>query len=197
MKNALKGINGLFNVSILTSVVILVIGIFLFIQPDTVIRMISVVLGIIFLIPGITAMIDYFKEKNSASLVLGVITILVSLILIIKTDLVASILPFILGIYFVVNGITRLQYALELKKQGYTSFTTSLVFSLLIMICGILFILNPFEGAMALTQMIGMFMIIYAALDISNTVVIKRGMKVVTKNMKNAVIEIEAEEKND
>ncbi len=197
MKNALKGINGLFNVSILTSVVILVIGIFLFIQPDTVIRMISVVLGIIFLIPGITAMIDYFKEKNSASLVLGVITILVSLILIIKTDLVASILPFILGIYFVVNGITRLQYALELKKQGYTSFTTSLVFSLLIMICGILFILNPFEGAMALTQMIGMFMIIYAALDITNTVVIKRGMKVVTKNMKNAVIEIEAEEKND
>lgn len=197
MKNALKGINGLFNVSILTSVVILVIGIFLFIQPDTVIRMISVVLGIIFLIPGITAMIDYFKEKNSASLVLGVITILVSLILIIKTDLVASILPFILGIYFVVNGITRLQYALELKKQGYTSFTTSLVFSLLIMICGILFILNPFEGAMALTQMIGMFMIIYAALDITNTVVIKRGMKVVTKNMKNAVIEIEAEEKDD
>ena len=31
MKNALKGINGLFDVSILTSVVILVIGIFLFI----------------------------------------------------------------------------------------------------------------------------------------------------------------------
>ncbi len=197
MKNALKGINGLFNISIFTSVVILVIGIFLFIQPDTVIRMISIVLGIIFLIPGITALIDYFKEKNSASLVLGVITILVSLILIIKTDLVASILPFILGIYFVVNGITRLQYALELKKNGYTSFTTSLVFSLLIMLCGILFILNPFEGAMALTQMIGMFMIIYACLDITNTVVIKRGMKVVTKEMKNAVIEIEAEEKND
>ena len=197
MKKAFKGINSLFNVSILTSVVILVIGIFLFIQPDTVIRMISIVLGIIFLIPGLTALIDYFKEKNSSSLVLGIITILVSLILIIKTDLVASILPFILGIYFVVNGITRLQYALELKKDGYTSFTTSLVFSLLIMLCGILFILNPFEGAMALTQMIGMFMIIYAALDISNTVVIKRGMKVVTKNMKDAIIEIEAEEKND
>lgn len=197
MKNALKGINGLFNVSILTSVVILVIGIFLFIQPDTVIRMISVVLGIIFLIPGITALIDYIKEKNSSSLVLGIITILVSLILIIKTDLVASILPFILGIYFVVNGITRLQYALELKKDGYNSFTTSLVFSILIMLCGILFILNPFEGAMALTQMIGMFMIIYATLDICNTVVIKRGMKVVAKEMKNAVIEVEAKEKND
>ena len=197
MKNALKGINSLFNVSILTSVVILVIGIFLFIQPDTVIRMISIVLGILFLVPGITALIDYFKENNSSSLVLGIITILISLILIIKTDLVASILPFILGIYFVINGISRLQYALELKKQGFSSFSTSLVFSLLIMLCGILFIINPFEGALALTKLIGTFMIIYVILDISNTVVVKRGMKEVTKTMKDAVIEIEVKDKND
>lgn len=195
MKNALKGLNGLFNISILTSIVILVIGIFLFIQPDTVIRMISIVLGILFLVPGITSLVDYFKENNSASLVVGIITILISLIMIIKTDLVASILPFILGIYFVVNGISRLQYALELKKQGYSSFPTSLVFSLLIMLCGILFIINPFEGALALTKIIGIYMIIYAILDISNTVVIKRGMKQVKQEMKNAVIEIEVNEK--
>ena len=195
MKNALKGLNGLFNISILTSIVILVIGIFLFIQPDTVIRMISIVLGILFLVPGITSLVDYFKENNSASLVVGIITILISLIMIIKTDLVASILPFILGIYFVVNGVSRLQYALELKKQGYSSFTTSLVFSILIMLCGILFIINPFEGALTLTKIIGIYMIIYAILDISNTVVIKKGMKQVKQEMKNAVIEIEVNEK--
>ena len=195
MKNALKGLNGLFNISILTSIVILVIGIFLFIQPDTVIRMISIVLGILFLVPGITSLVDYFKENNSASLVVGIITILISLIMIIKTDLVASILPFILGIYFVVNGVSRLQYALELRKQGYSSFTTSLVFSILIMLCGILFIINPFEGALTLTKIIGIYMIIYAILDISNTVVIKKGMKQVKQEMKNAVIEIEVNEK--
>lgn len=195
MKNAFKKINSLFNVSILTSVIILVIGIFLFIQPDTVIRMISIVLGILFLIPGITAIIDYLKEKNSGSLVVGIITILISFILIIKTELVASILPFILGIFFVINGISRLQYALELKQQGYTNFPTSLVFSILIMIWGVLFIINPFEGAMALTQITGIFMITYAVLDIANTVVVKRGIKVVEKSMKNAVIEVEVKEK--
>ena len=195
MKDIFKRINSLFNISILTSIVILVIGIFLFIQPGTVIRMISIVLGILFLIPGITALVDYFKEKNSASLVIGIITILISLILIVKTDLVASILPFILGIYFVINGISRLQYALELKKQEFANFTVSLVFSILIMLCGVLFIINPFEGAMKITQIIGMFMIIYSVLDISNTVVIKRGIKTAEKDMKNAIIEIEAVEK--
>ena len=197
MKNVMKGLNRLFNVSILTSVVIFVIGIFLFIQPDTVITMISVVLGILFLIPGITSLVDYFKEKNNSSLILGVITCLISLILIINTKFVASILPFILGIYFVVNGISRVQYALELKKQNFDKFSTSLILALLIIVCGVVFIINPFDGALAITKIIGIFMIIYSVLDISNTVIIKKGISDIQKGMKNAVIEIEAVEKND
>lgn len=195
MKNIMKSFNKLINVSILTSAVILVIGIFLFIQPDTVIRMISVVLGLLFLVPGITSMVDYFKEKNNSSLIVGIITILISLILIINTKFVASILPFILGIYFVVNGINRLMYAVELKKQGFTDFSISLVLALLIIFSGIIFIINPFEGALAITKIIGIFMIIYALLDIINTVIVKKGVKEIEKSMKLAVIEAEVKEK--
>ena len=197
MKNWIKGFNKLINVSILTSAVLLVIGIFLFIQPDTVIRMISVVLGLLFLVPAITSLVDYFKEKNNSSLVIGIITILISLILIINTEFVASILPFILGIYFVVNGINRLMYAVELKKQGFVDFSKSLVLALLIIFCGIIFIINPFEGALAITKIIGIFMIIYSLLDITNTVIVKKGMKDIEKSMKLAVIEGEAKEKDD
>ena len=197
MKNFMKSFNKLINVSILTSAVLLVIGIFLFIQPDTVIRMISVVLGLLFLVPGISALVDYFKEKNNSSLITGIITILISLILIINTKFVASILPFILGIYFVVNGINRLMYAVELKKQGFVDFSKSLVLALLIIFCGILFIINPFEGALAITKIIGIFMIIYSLLDITNTVIVKKGMKDIEKSMKVAVIEGEAKEKDD
>lgn len=195
MKNWIKGFNKLINVSILTSAVLLVIGIFLFIQPDTVIRMISVVLGLLFLVPAITSLVDYFKEKNNSSLVIGIITILISLILIINTEFVASILPFILGIYFVVNGINRLMYAVELKKQGFVDFSKSLVLALLIIFVGIVFIINPFKGALAITKIIGIFMIIYSVLDIINTVIVKKGIKDIEKSMKLAVIEGEAKEK--
>ena len=195
MKNWVKGFNKLINVSILTSAVLLVIGIFLFIQPDTVIRMISVVLGLLFLVPAITSLVDYFKEKNNSSLVIGIITILISLILIINTEFVASILPFILGIYFVVNGINRLMYAVELKKQGFVDFSKSLVLALLIIFVGIIFIINPFKGALAITKIIGIFMIIYSVLDIINTVIVKKGIKDIEKSMKLAVIEGEAKEK--
>lgn len=198
MEEIKKGMNKIFNASVITSMIILVLGIFLFIQPDTIIHMISIILGGIILIPGITSLIDYFKNKYQPSLISGVITIIIGMILIINTKLVASILPFILGIYFIVNGINRLQYALQLKKQGI-HFSTSLVFSILIIICGFLFIINPFGGALVITKVMGIFMIIYAVLDLSNTVFIKKEMQQMNRNMnmKDAVIEVEVEDKND
>lgn len=194
-----QGLGKIFNVSIVTSVIILVLGIFLFISADLIIRMISVILGVIILVPGVTSLVDYFKTKTNTSLIMGVITIIIALILMINTTFVASVLPFILGIYFVITGISRLQYALELKKSGSTNYTKSLFVSILIMVCGILFIINPFGGAIAITQVMGIFMIIYAILDLSNSVIIKRELREMTRaaGMKNAVIEVKAEEKND
>jgi len=196
MEDIKKGMNKIFNVSIVTSVIILVLGIFLFIQPDTIIRIVSIILGGIILIPGITSLIDYFKNKYQPSLITGIVTMIIGLILIINTELVASILPFILGIYFIINGINRLQYALELRRQRM-NFTTSLVFSILIIICGILFIINPFSGALAITKVMGIFMIIYALLDLTNSILLKREMHEVHDNMKNAIIEINTGDKDE
>lgn len=194
MDDIKKGMNKIFNTSVVASVVILVLGIFLFIQPDTIIHMISIVLGGVILIPGIISLVDYFKNKYQPSLISGVVTIIIGLILIINTKLVASILPFILGIYFIVNGINRLQYALQLKKQNL-NYVASLVFSLLIIICGILFIVNPFGGALVITKVMGIFMIVYALLDLTNTIIIKKEINEVRQEMKNTIIEIEAEDK--
>lgn len=194
MDDIKKGMNSIFNTSIITSVVILVLGIFLFIQPDTIINMISIILGGIIIVPGIISLVDYFKNKNQASLISGIVTMLIGLILIINTKLVAGILPFILGIYFIISGITRLQYALQLKKQNI-NYTTSLVFSILIIICGTLFIINPFGGALVITKVMGIFMVIYSLLDLANTIIIKKEMNEVKQTMKNAIIEVEVEDK--
>ncbi len=194
MEEIKKGMNKIFNASIVSSVVILVLGIFLFIQPDMIVHMISIILGGIILIPGITTLMDYFRNKYQPSLITGIVTIIIGLILIINTKLVASILPFILGIYFVVNGINRLQYALSLKKQNIP-YTTSLVFSILIILCGILFIINPFEGALVITKVMGIFMILYSALDLCNSIILKREFREAEQNMKDIVIEAEVKEK--
>ena len=199
MEEIKNGMNKIFNASIVTSVIILVLGIFLFIQPDTIINMISIILGGIILIPGIISLINYFKTKQQSSLIMAVVTILIGLILIMNTALVASILPFILGIYFVVNGINRLQYALILKNNKADNYVASLIFSILIIICGALFIINPFGGALVITKVIGIFMIVYAFLDLTNSIILKKEINVMKSktSMKDTVIEIEVDDKND
>ena len=196
MEDIRKGMNKIFNASIATSIVILVLGIFLFIQPDTIIHMISIILGGIILVPGVISLMDYFKNKYQPSLISGIITIIIGLILIVNTKLVASILPFILGIYFVINGINRLQYALQLKKQKI-NYVTSCIVSILIIVCGVLFIINPFGGALVITKVMGIFMITYALLDLTNTIIIKREMHEVHQEMKHAVIEADIEDKDE
>lgn len=197
MEGIKKTINKLYSISLFTSVVILALGIFLFIKPGTVIDIIALVVGILFLIPGVTELVDYFKNKNQASLVTGIITVIVAIILMAYRRLIASVLPFVFGIFFVINGINRLQYASQVKKEFGLQDSKPFFMALLITITGIIFIIYPFTVAEVAFQMMGLFLCIYAILDIVNTVVIKKEVVNVGKEMKNAVIEIEAKEKDD
>ena len=195
MKNFVKGISMLYNVSLFTSVVILAIGIFLFIQPGTVMDIIAMIIGILFLIPGVTALVEYFKEKNQASLFFGIAMIIISVVVMVYRKLIESIFPFVFGIFFIINGISRLSYALSVRKEYGVSDSKPLFMAILIMLCGIIFIVYPLTVAETAFQIMGLFLCFYAILDIVNHIVVKKDIKNVAKEMKNAVIEIEAKEK--
>ena len=195
MEGIKKGLNRLYNVSLFTSVVVLAVGVFLFINPSAVIDIIAVIIGILFLIPGVTSLVDYFKEKNEASLVTGIITILVAIVIMAYRKLIASILPFIFGIFFVVNGINRLQYALEVRKEYGVKDSKPILMAILILLCGVIFIIYPLTVAETAFQIMGLFLCIYALLDISNHVMVRKSINEVKKEMKNAVIEAEVKEK--
>lgn len=171
LKNELQKI---FVTSMITSVIMGVMGVFLLLKPDFVLTTLSTIIGIIILIPGIISLIDYFKTKYMPNLVIGVIAGILGLVFIFNPTFISSILPFVLGIYFIINGLSRLQYVFEMKKNKVPQYVSSFISSILILVCGILLIINPFSGAMAITQVIGIFMVIYAVLDIYNVVTTKQ-----------------------
>ena len=195
MKNVMKGLSMLYNVSLFTSVVILAIGIFLFIQPGTVMDILAVIVGILFLIPGVTALVEYIKEKNQTSLFLGIAMIIIAVVVIVYKKLIESIFPFVFGIFFIINGINRLTYALSVRKEYNVSDTKPLFMGILIILCGAVFIIYPLTVAETAFQIMGLFLCIYAVIDISNHVIVKKDIKNVSKAMKNAIIEVEAKEK--
>ena len=176
-------IKGLFVSSLISSIIMLVLGILLLIEPDFILGTISLIIGVVILVPGIISLIDYFKNKYNANLVVGVIACILGFAFIFNSEFVVSILPFVLGIYFIISGISKLQYGLTLRKNQVPNYMRAIIASILTLACGILLMINPFGGALAFTQVAGIFTIIYAVLDIYNACFIRKEMKQVIKRI--------------
>lgn len=184
MEHLKKGMNKLFATSLISSVIMLVLGIMLLIRPDFIINVVSTVIGLVILIPGIVSLVDYFKTKYNANLIIGVVACIIGIVFIFNSKFVSSILPFVLGIYFIINGISKLQYSMELRKNKVTNYMPSVITSILLLVCGILLMINPFGGALAITKVLGIFMIIYSGLDIYNATIIRKEVNNVIKVIK-------------
>ena len=101
-----------------------------------------------------------------ASVVLGVVIIK-------NPHAIASIIPFIVGIIIIINSAAKLQYSIEMKNNENSLWKTTMIISLITTICGIILIFNPFSGAVLITRVVGILILIYAVLDISSTLTIK------------------------
>ena len=52
-----------------------------------------------------------------------------------------------------------------------------MIVSIITMLCGVLLIFNPFQGVVMFTRVVGILILIYAILDLSTTITIKRSVK--------------------
>ena len=153
----------------------MVVGGFITFYPSTTINFISSIIGIVILFISINYLVRYFKFKEynlKLDLILGIFLLVLSLLFIFNSKFISGILPFLVGIYFVSNSIPKIQYAFNLKKANSSNWITLLIIALICLIFGILFILNPFHGALVITKIIGIFMMIYSIMDIVNYFII-------------------------
>ena len=100
--NIERKIKKTFNLSLLTSIVFVIIGLFLFIKPDTTLSVISYVIGSILIISGIASGYRYFSEKGvlsifSFDLVYGVLLLISGIFLVVRPDLLSVLFPIYLA----------------------------------------------------------------------------------------------------
>ena len=179
MKNLNVRIKDMNRTSIIFSILFILLGLFLLIKPDSAIHLVSYALGIMLLIGGSISMIKFFSNKQLESyldlnFVVGSFVFIFGIIILIKPTTIASIIPLLLGIWMVINGVTKLSYSLTLNKNNKS--LSSILVALLILVCGILLIFNPFEGAKFFTQILGATIIIYSVLDLIECIVIKKSL---------------------
>ena len=69
-------------------------------------------------------------------------------------------------IWILIKSAIRLQYVFFLKDSGSEEWIKAMIVNILTLILGLVLVFNPFKGAEAIMRIIGIFMIIYAILDI-------------------------------
>lgn len=200
-------INKLFKSSIISSIALIAFGLLLILQSEVTIITISYIIGGLLVALGVIAGISFFKNikdrnKNDLDIVYGIVCVILGVIVIQNPEAIASIIPFVLGLVIIINSATKLQYSFELYKEKNSLWLSTLVLSIIMIVCGIVLIFNPFKGAVLLTRIVGIFILIYSLLDLISTFVISKTFKKIQnsieENIKDAeVIEEKTIEKKE
>ena len=168
-------LKSMFRTSVIVSLALILVGIFLIVSPETTLSFVSYGTGIILLITGLIPTINFFINKENQkyldiSFIFGIIFIIVGIVIIINPKIVASIVPLLIGIWMIINGVIKLYYSIIINKTVKS--ISSIIISLLILVCGLLLVLNPFGGAVTLTIIIGIFLVVYSLLDLAECIII-------------------------
>lgn len=192
-KELKKDFNKIFTTSILTSIVFIALGVFLLVRPGTTIRIISYTLGTIIILLGSISFGKYFSGKTRGvdfNLIYGSLCTIMGLVIILNPNALATLIPFILGFWIVINSIIKIQYSLNLREHNSNAYISTLIIGILTLLWGLILVFNPFSGAIAITQMIGIFIIVYSILDLIESTLLHRNIKKFSKNVKKGVKKI-------
>ena len=168
-----------FTSSIITSIILAVLGILLIVATEATIISISYIIGGILILLGFFGLVDYIRKidtetKTSVDLVYGIVTVILGVLIVMNPKAIASIINYVLGIIIVISSAVKLNYAIQLKGNNNSLWKSTIIFSLITTICGLILIFKPFTGAIVATKVIGAIVLIYAILNIISTFTIRK-----------------------
>ena len=177
-----------FNISIISSLLLFLFGLVLAVNAEGFIKSITVAIGVVLLLIGVFPVIDYFRYRKeglgaSVGLISGIFSIVCGLMLLINEDLLMILIPVFIGVWMIINGINKIQVSFEIKDLGEKSWIITFIYSILIIVLGGYFIVNPISGATTVTSFIGIILCIYAVLDIIDCIIIKVKVKSFKKEL--------------
>ena len=204
-----KLMKSFYKSSLLTSGILLLIGLLLLFKSTDTIIALSYIIGCVLMVLGIVAIINFFRESsinafNDLNIVYGIVTIILGTLIITNPTAIATFIPFVVGLIILISSSIKLAYSIELKNDNYILWQPTLIMAAIGAGCGILILFNPFKTSLMVFKIIGIFILIYAILDIISIFQIKKTFKANEKNsttkIENQVIDAEViteeEEKN-
>lgn len=153
--------------SLLNSILFLIFGIILFTNPGGIMKFVSYILGTIVIIIGICNILSYYKTLKKLNIeetgrkISGIIIIVFGIVIMIFSSFIETVFRLICGGWIIYNGLIKF-IASFAHKTNKKVFIVSMAISIITILCGFYVALTT----ALVFKFIGLFIMIYAILDI-------------------------------
>lgn len=132
----------------------------LIIFPEQSINILTYAVGVMSLVYGVVKIVSYFRNRELSYLyfiemILGIILVGIGIFSFVNPGGIFAILPIILGIFVIIEGVSKIQRAKVLKQFGCEQWKWALLIGLLIGVMGIFLIVNPLEVLVVTVRVMG------------------------------------------
>lgn len=160
------------------AVALLICGLVLLLMPELTLVTIANVIGILVIMIGAFFLIGYFLRKELAAgnndLIKGLVIVCIGIFICVKSELVVSVLPVVLGIGVVLSGILKLQHAFDLKRMGFDTWVRIGLTAVVNIFIGLIVILNPFSTVAWLMRLVGIGFLFSGVTDLITTIYVSK-----------------------
>lgn len=174
------------NFILLQAIIYIALGIALLISPQATITTIIYIIAAYLTIQGILNLIQFIRyRKDSASvnfaLVVGVVQIVIAILLFTRPMAVASLFPIAIGIIVLINSISNISRAFEIKKDVGAGWIPVLLFAIGTGVAAIIMIAFSFQTTIAFAILSGILLIVSGIVDIVTFVSFRTTLKDMNK----------------
>lgn len=153
------------NTFIATAILYLVCGIIMLFFPATIINVGCYLVGIMFLFIGVSGVVMYIKTElktsfTNVTLIMSIIFGAFGVYIFINPASFAKFIPLVIGVFLLVDAISKLSVAFDLKNYDYSNWWSMLIVAFIILACGILLVFNPFEALEMSVRVMGIILIV-------------------------------------
>lgn len=183
-----KEIKGIF-----ISILLIVLGTFLIIKPDEILKTLIQIMGIILLLCGVIDFMGYFRMSDEEKLfnygiMKGVLELCIGILFIFKFEALIDIFSIIIGLIIIFINLFKLQLSLNLKQVESTNWFTGVIISAISLILGIVIILEPFGSTRMLVITSGVIICISELCNIIYSFMVLKEIKKLDKVVNEIVV---------
>jgi len=156
---------------LLKGIVLIVISFFVFKHPIASLVGLASIIGVAVIITGIflivaSIMVREIDDNWGWRLAGGIIDLIFGFVLLSNPGITAAVLPFIVGFWIIVSGVTTFSGSFAAKKEGDSNWWLSMLGGLFAIFIGWSVMTDLFTGAVAITIWIGLGILILGIVNV-------------------------------